>query len=459
MKPLTLAAVADFASGTITAGRLDEIVEGVSTDSRKIGFGQLFVALEGERFDGHDYVEAVIERGAAAVMVRRTFDGDVPPGAGIIRVSDTLVGLQCLARCYRRHLGLKVVGITGSNGKTSTKDFVASVLSRRFQVNATKGNLNNHIGLPLTILETDAQHDCGVWEMGTNHPGEIEVLADIARPNIGVITNIGIAHIEHMKTQEAIAIEKGMLAEAIGKGGSVILNAEDKFTPSIAERTSADVTTIGFDQGDIRAEGLELGDERSSFTLVSESGTIPVSIPVPGRHMVANALLAAAVGMEFGMELDAIAAGLAAVEFTGGRLQRKEVRGIVFIDDSYNANPDSMRAAMDTFSAMECAGRKFAIMGGMGELGEQSVEEHESLGALAAESGIDFLISVGDLARPVTASLNGGCKAKVAHFADHAACVHFLSEEAKAGDLVLVKGSRSAAMEQIIEGFKKEADG
>jgi UDP-N-acetylmuramoyl-tripeptide--D-alanyl-D-alanine ligase len=455
MKTLTLAAIADFGKGALTSGRLDSVVGGVSTDTRTLSEGQLYVALEGERFDGHDYVATAFEKGAAAVMVAKKFDGKVPSGRGVIRVGDTLVGLQCLARCYRRHLGLKVVGITGSNGKTSTKDLVASVLRERFVVNATRGNLNNHIGLPLTILNSEAGDGCGVWEMGMSHPGEIEILADIARPDVGIITNIGVAHLEYMKTREAIAEEKGMLAEAICGRGLVVLNAADEFTPSIRKRTRARVITAGIGCGDVYAEEVTVVEGGMEFILHVGQARASAFIPVSGRHMVANALMAAAVGFEFGLGIDAIVAGLAKTIFTGGRLQRKEAGGVVFIDDSYNANPDSVRAAIETFVGLGCVGRRFAVLGGMAELGESGEEEHRVIGREASESGIDVLVSVGALGRAFTAPLNGSSGIVVEHFDTQEECAAYLRKATKPGDCVLVKGSRSAAMEKVLEHFQQ----
>jgi UDP-N-acetylmuramoyl-tripeptide--D-alanyl-D-alanine ligase len=368
-----------------------------------------------------------------------------------------LTGLQSLARCYRESLGLRVVGITGSNGKTSTKDLVASILRQSFSVNATKGNLNNHIGLPLSILATEAGDDFGVFEMGMSNPGEIEVLADIAQPNVGIITNVGVAHIEYMKTQQAIAEEKGMLAEAIPASGCMIFNGADEYTDSIAKRTVARMVMTGREGDHVYATNVRITENGSEFDLNAAGETVHARIPVPGMHMVSNALMAAAVGLEFGVSMDEIAAGLAAVEFTGGRLQRKEVKGVVFIDDSYNANPDSMKAALDTFSALTCEGKKFIVAGGMAELGSTSEEAHAGIGKIASQSGVDFLVSVGETARAVTAGLNGGTPAKVAHFDNQQSCAAWLKAEARAGDMVLVKGSRSSAMEKVIEEFSQES--
>ena len=459
MKSLTLGAIADFCGGAITQGALTDTVSAVTKDTRTMVGGELYVALVGENFDGHDYVRQAAEKGAGAVLVQQVPEGGVPESCAVIRVDDTLRALQSLARRYRLHLSITGIGITGSNGKTSTKDLIASVLSQEFEVSKTQGNLNNHIGLPLSILAADDRHECGIWEMGMSNPGEIEQLAAIAQPDVGVITNIGVAHIEFMKTRDAIATEKGMLAEMIGERGIVVLPAEDDYAESIASRTVAKVVMCGFEHGQVRAEEVKISGDRSEFTLVNEDGEkIRTSIGVPGKHMVSNALLAAAVGLHFGLSLAQVAAGLEAAELTGGRLQSKRVGGIDFIDDSYNANPDSMRAAVETLMAMECTGRRIAVFGGMAELGEASEEDHRQLGSGALEAGVDTVLSVGDLAAAVTAGLDAGGDKTVKHFDNHETCAAFLKQHAQAGDLVLVKGSRSASMERVLTEFEKLSD-
>jgi UDP-N-acetylmuramoyl-tripeptide--D-alanyl-D-alanine ligase len=456
MKQLTLGAIADFSGGAITQGKLTDTVSELTTDTRSMRGGELYVALKGENFDGHDYVKQAVENGAAAVMVQRVIDGGVPPSCAVIRVDNTLRALQSLARRYRLHLSITVVAITGSNGKTSTKDFIASVLAEEFEVTKTQGNLNNYIGLPLSIMAADQRHECGIWEMGMNHPGEIEKLAAIAQPDVGVITNIGVAHLEFMKTRDAIAIEKGMLAEMIGERGVVILPAEDDYAASIAARTAAKVVTCGFEKGDIRARDIEIGRDYSRFTIVTgDEGEIGVTIAVPGRHMVSNALLAAAVGLHFGLSLEQVARGLAAAHLTAGRLETKEIGGVTFIDDSYNANPDSMRAAVETLAGMACEGRRFAVLGGMAELGESAAAEHQKLGRETLEAGIDFVLSVGAAGAPITAGLNAAGGATVEHFESQGECAAFLKEHVTAGDLVLVKGSRSSSMEGVLAEYGK----
>ena len=459
MRPLTLATVADYSGGAITQGQSTNTVTKISKDTRSMEGGELYIALVGDNFDGHDYVQKAAELGAAAVLVQRMPEGNVPSSCAVIRVDDTLRALQSLARRYRLQLSITAVGITGSNGKTSTKDFISAVLSQEFEITKTQGNLNNHIGLPLSILDADERHECGIWEMGMSNPGEIEKLAAIAQPDVGVITNIGVAHIEFMKTREAIAVEKGMLAEVIGERGLVVLPAEDDYADSIAERTIAKVVRCGFEKGEVRAKDIKISGDQSEFTIVTdEHGEAPARIGVPGKHMISNALLAAAVGLHFGLSLEQITAGLAAASLTGGRLQGKQIAGIDFIDDSYNANPDSMRAAVETLNAMGCEGRRFAAFGYMAELGASEEEDHQALGRETLEAGIDFILSVGEKAAPITDGLEAGEGITVKHFEDQETCAAFIKEQAAKGDLVLVKGSRSASMERVLTEFKKLSD-
>jgi UDP-N-acetylmuramoyl-tripeptide--D-alanyl-D-alanine ligase len=271
-----------------------------------------------------------------------------------------------------------------------------------------------------------------------------------------VITNVGVAHIEHMGSREAIALEKGSLAEAVPAGGFVVLNAEDDFTAEIAGRCDAEVVTAGVGAGDFRAENLRRTPAGSEFVMVTPGGEQEVALPVPGRHMVGNALLAAAVGVRLGVSLESIAVGLSKVELTGGRLAQREIGGVSYLDDSYNANPDSVLAAIETLAGLDCDGRRFAVLGGMAELGDLSDTEHRRVGKAAAEAGIDVILSVGEVARPVCAGVNGSAPGHVEHFETAADCAAYLAAEASAGDLVLVKGSRSSAMEQIFSSLDNE---
>lgn len=453
MDALSLGQLARFADGSLAAGNADATVSRVSTDSRTLQPGDLFVPLRGENFDGHKFVQQAAERGATGAMVEENWKGATPPGFALIRVADTLIGYQTLAASYRQSLSLKVIAITGSNGKTSTKDFVAATLARKFRVTKTEGNFNNHVGLPQTMLGASREDEIAVWEIGMNHPGEIAALAKSASPNVAIVTNVGLAHIEFMGSREAIATEKGALAEAVGAGGTVILNADDPFSEQIAGRTRARVIFAGIEKGFVRATDVSQSPIGSEFTILEEAHRCRAQLPVPGVHMVQNAMLAIAAGRAFGLSLEECAVGLASTPLTKARLQIKEINGIRFIDDSYNANPDSMKAALRTLVELEADGRRIAVLGEMGELGQESERGHREVGEAAAKFEVDELIAVGATgATMASAARAAGLERSIAVDSPQAAA-DLLSDNAAPGDLILVKGSRLARMERVLEAF------
>jgi UDP-N-acetylmuramoyl-tripeptide--D-alanyl-D-alanine ligase len=425
-------------------------VTAISTDSRSVQPGEFFVALRGENFDGHSFVPQAARAGAVGALVEHFQAGGFPQ----IVVPDTLEALQRLAAAVRAELPTRFVGITGSNGKTSTKEMVAAMLGETFRVVKTDGNLNNHIGVPLSLLRANREHDFAVLELGMNHPGEIGALAALVRPEIGLITNIGVAHIEFLGSRESIAAEKSALVEEVPPGGTVILNANDDFTSWIAGRTRARVLRAGLGQGDLQAVELVHGAASERFTLRGPDFETRVALPIVGQHMVENAVMAAALGYAVGMSPRQIAAGLGRTTIPGSRLKLQSLGQLTLINDSYNANPDSMIAALRTACNLPVAGRRIAVLGRMGELGEESVTEHERVGLAAAELGFHFLITVGDEARTIaTAARRKGLK-NAMPTADHAAAVSTLSEVLQAGDVVLVKGSFSARMDRVIAGLE-----
>lgn len=453
MKPLTLQQVTSFCGGRLVSGESSTALVRVSTDSRKATSGDLFVALAGDRFDAHAFIPDVAGAGASAVLVSRVDSswGTLP--CAVIEVEDTLVGLQNLAREYRRWLEISVVGLTGSNGKTSTKDLTSAVLGKRFQVRATLGNLNNHIGVPLTLLSMEEGDRMGVVEMGMNHPGEIKALVDIALPDAAIVTNVGIAHIENLGSQDAIGWEKGTLPANVRSGGVVVLNSTDPYTALISRHCQAEVFTAGIGTGDVRARDLKAVGNGTEFTLDFAGESLSAFLPVAGEHMVANATLAACLGWRYGVSPSEIVEALGSVRLTGGRMEVKEVRGIRFIDDSYNANPDSMRAGLKTLAAAETSGRKVAVLGGMGELGDHAESGHHGVGELAGALHLDGVFSVGSGGHSslISSSANGAGESR--HFETHEACGAFLRDWLESGDVVLLKGSRSARMERILHIF------
>ncbi len=447
MKPITAHQIADILGTMVAAGNADVLVtDSVSTDTRKLPAGSAFFALRGENFDGDAFAAKALADGAALVIVH-SWTGGNPQSGAVIVVDDTLLALQRLALWWRKQLDIPVVAITGSNGKTSTKDFTAAVLARKFEVSATRGNLNNHIGVPLTILATTEKHTAAVWEMGMNHSGEIAPLCQIARPKYGIITNIGTAHIEFLGTREAIAEEKGMLARALPADGILFLPATCEFNDYLRQRTKANMISVGNGRGLVRAENPKFNIDGTEFTLVIEGAEpVKVSLPVPGRHMVTNALLAAAVGWKLGISPAEIAVGLSNVVLTGGRLCRYECRGSTIIDDTYNANPESMAAAIETLAdtSVENGARRIIVLGRMGELGIHAPAAHLRTGVLAAKRNLT-VVAVGEGAEGIAEGAD-----HAPHFMDFDQAAEWLTDEVKPGDVVLFKGSRSATVERVM---------
>jgi len=447
MKPIPAKQLAEILGAPLAAGNGDIMVTGgVSTDTRTLPAGSAFFALRGENFDGDTFAAKALSAGAAVAIVHK-WTGEVPPDSAVIEVGDTLLALQRLAVWWRKQLDIPVIAITGSNGKTSTKDFTAAVLARKFNVSATRGNQNNHIGVPLTVLATTPEHTAAVWEMGMNHSGEIAPLCEIARPKYGIITNIGTAHIEFLGTREAIAEEKGMLARALPADGMLFLPANCDFLDYLRQRTKAQLIYVGNGRGFVRAENLKSTIDGSVFTLVADGQEpVEVSLPVAGRHMVTNALLAAAAGWKLGISSEEIAIGLSSTTLTGGRLCSYGFQGVTVIDDTYNANPESMAAAIETLADIPVGqgARRFIVLGRMGELGVHAAAAHLRTGALAAERHLT-VIAVGEGSEGIAEGANHS-----PHFKDLDKAAKWLSHEVKPGDVVLFKGSRSATVERVM---------
>ncbi len=455
MDPLSLDQIAQFAGATRQNGDGARTITNISTDSRSLRSGDLFVALRGDNFDGHKFISQAIQRGAAGAVVEKVWSGKTPPEFALLRVADTISAYQRIAGEYRRSLGLKVVAVTGSNGKTSTKDFTASVLARRFRVTKTEGNFNNHIGLPQTILKANSRDEVAVWEIGMNHPGEIAPLAALARPDIAIITNIGVAHIEFLGSREAIAREKGDLAAALGPNGTLVLNSGDEFAATIAERTAARVVFAGIERGEVRAEEIVQAASGAEFRILEGAHRCHAILPVPGLHMVQNALLAIAAGRALGVSLEDCAAGLAAAPLTKARLQIRAIAGVQFIDDSYNANPDSTKAALRTLAELETDGQRIAVLGQMAELGAESSRGHREVGETAAALGIDRLIALGEGGREIAEAARAAGLSASDVIATAEEVADSLGELTRPGDIVLVKGSRAARTERVLEEFAK----
>jgi UDP-N-acetylmuramoyl-tripeptide--D-alanyl-D-alanine ligase len=446
VKALTAQELASVIGATIVAGDAAAWAHaGVCTDTRKLAAGSVFFALKGENFDANAFAEQALRQGSAVVVVSRWL-GTSAHGGAVLLVDDTLAALQQLAAWWRAQLDLHVIGLTGSNGKTSTKDFTAAVLARKFSTCATRGNLNNHIGLPLTVLATSASHEAAVYEMGMNHAGEIAPLATIARPQICIITNIGSSHIEFLGTRENIAREKASIASNLTEHETLIVPHDCDFLPLIRSLTRARLMSTGGDNDAVRAVDVREDEGHMKFLLVCGPESAHVELPVAGRHMVANALLAAAAGHLCGVSVEQIASGLGQANLNSGRLRRFVSRGITVFDDTYNANPESMIAGLETLAREHAVGRRFAVLGRMGELGEHAENGGMRVGLRAAELGL-ATVTVGDEADLI--SRHAGATA--IHFACCDDAVTFLTGELRAGDVVLFKGSRAAAMERVMK--------
>ena len=449
---LTLGEIAEATGGELVAGDPGLVVASVSVDSRRIDAGGLFVALRAER-DGHDFAAGAVAAGAAAVLVERPV-ADLGAGAGVVRVADTGAALGALGAHARARLGetVPVVGITGSTGKTSTKDLTAAALSARLAVSASPASWNNEIGVPLTLLGTEEGAGAVVLEMGARGIGHIRTLAAMARPRVGVITNIGIAHTEFFGSRAEVARAKGELVEALPAGGTAVLSADDDTTGALAARTRAAVLTAGLDpSADVAVSDLHLdADLRPSFRLDTPWGAVEVGpIPVRGAHQASNAALAVAVAGALGVDVEAAATGLTSAAGSAWRMELSRTpAGLVVLNDAYNANPASMAAALQALQGLNGGGRRFAVLGHMAELGAVSDEEHRRIGRLAATAGVAAVVAVGREAAPLA---EGAAEAGVAvvHVESSDAALAVLVGQLRSGDVVLVKASRVVGLEAL----------
>ncbi len=430
----------------------DAVFRSVSIDSRTLESGALFVALRGPRFDGHDYVAAAAGRGATGAMVARTLDVALPQ----LVVEDPRAALAALAADYRSRLHIPVVAVTGSNGKTTVKEMIGAILRETGSVLVTQGNLNNELGVPLTLLRIDADHAAAVVEMGANHPGEISRLSRMAMPTAALITNAGPAHLEGFGSVEGVAHAKGEIFEGLVAGGTAVINADDPYADLWRRLAGRGRRILSFGLGpdaDVRAEAVTVQpDASSAFTLVTPQGSVPVTLPLPGRHNVLNAAAAAAAALAAGARPAAVRCALAGVRGAPRRLQVRAGRGGArILDDTYNANPGSLAAALDTLQALP--GVHWLALGDMGELGPGAAALHAEVGRRARAAGVERLYAVGELSRGAARAFGAGAQV----FADADALAAALGEALRPGVTVLVKGSRFMAMERVVEALAAEA--
>ena len=442
------------------ARRLDAPLHGadarftrVTTDTRQLAPGDLFVALSGENFDGHAFLNDARKAGAAGALVA----SEQPVALPQVVVGDTLKGLQGYAASWRGDFHVPVIGVTGSNGKTTVKQMLSAIFARRGPVLATVGNLNNHIGVPLTLLSLREEHKTAVVEMGANHHGEIAMLAGLARPDIGVVNNAGDAHLEGFGSREGVARAKGELYEALGGHGVAVINADDDYAPLWREMAgSSDILSFGLSEAaDVqavhpRAEPPE-APSGMDFTLRTPEGRQGVRLPLPGLHNVRNALAAAACAVAAGLDARDIAQGLLGVRPAPGRLSwRKAANGARLLDDSYNANPSSLRAGVELLGSVKA--RRWLVLGNMAELGRGAEQMHFAAGEEARALGVERLYTVGDLAREAGKGFGEGA----VHFKDVDELVAEVRARLAPDVAVLVKGSRSARMERVVAGLTGE---
>lgn len=453
MKNLTLRNITRACQGTYHGDEslLDREVAGVTIDSRKVEKDFLFVAINGERFNAHQFIPDTIEKGALCVVSHEDLgDTDYP----YILVEATGQALLDIAKLYRDSFDVKVVGITGSVGKTSTKEMIASVLAQKYNVHKTQGNFNNECGLPLTIFEMSEEHQVSVLEMGINHFGEMRKLSTVASPDICVITNIGVAHLEFLKTREGIMQEKTQMFQDMKPGGSVVLNGDDPLLSTIGPVKGSDPIFYGLDldKNAVYATDVEpLGLKGTSCTIHLPEESFSCVVPIPGIHMVSNALAGSAVGSKLGLTTEEIKRGIESLPSIPGRNHIIQTDRLILLDDCYNANPVSMKASLDVLNMG--IGRKVAVLGDMGELGPDYAALHRSVGEYAAEIGIDLVCAIGPMSKEIAeGAASDGTKAL--WFETKADFLAQTKDILKDGDNVLIKASHGMEFPEIVEALR-----
>ncbi len=453
MDARSLKFIAAACHGELLNGSPQTRVLQVSTDSRHTRSGDLFVALPGENFDGHKFVGDAARKGAVGIVVGRN---SLPVNVGdcaVIVVDDTRQALGRLATQYRADFQLPIVAVAGSNGKTTTKDLVASVLRQQRSTLSSEASFNNDIGVPLTLLRLEGTHQAAVLEAGTNHPGELAPLVKMIRPNYGVLTCIGREHLEFFGDLAGVAREEGSLAELLPADGKLFLNGDDEWANRIAERTNAKVVRVGFTEAnDWRARHVRLGKDGASFRVTgpNEEYAGDYRIHLLGRHQVVNALFAIAIGAELGLSRGSVSRGLAACKPPKMRMQTWEFNGVRVLDDTYNANADSVLAALRTLQELPCKKRRVAVLGDMAELGAHSEAAHEEIGRKAAELGVGQLFAIGKMAPIIARGARGAGLNRVIELADVEAAASAVRSFVKPGDVLLLKASRSSRLERLV---------
>lgn len=434
----------------------EKTIRGVSTDSRTVQRGDIFVAIRGEKFDGHQFLNEAFEKGTVAAIVHEQWMsyGSTYSNNVLIRVKDTVKALGQLANVYRGKFDVPVITVTGTNGKTTTKEMIASILSARYSVLKTEGNLNNQIGVPQTLFRLQKEHEVAVIEMGTNHFGEIAYLCKVAEPTHGLITNVGHAHLEFFENIEGVAKAKGELFESLESSGFGFVNADDKFIVEKAKVLKKKMT-YGFQakRSELKGKFLGLNEQaqpRFSFDGVRLKKPLEIELRIAGTHNIFNGLAAAAVGLEFEISSKKIKNALENFNASSNRMEVSTLGGVTIINDTYNSNPDSVAAALSTLSAMKCSGKKIVVLGDMLELGDKSQQAHKGIGNHLAERGFQYVLTFGAYSRFIAETSNAKHSK---HFEDKNLLTEQLIRLVKPGDIVLVKGSRRMKMEEVVEQF------
>jgi UDP-N-acetylmuramoyl-tripeptide--D-alanyl-D-alanine ligase len=451
--------VAEACAAEIRRGAAETLVENVCTDSRAAKAGDLFFAIRGEKFDGHNYINEVAAKGVAAVMVDGKKIPTQLPDCAVLVVKDVRTALGKLAAAYRKDFSLPVIAVGGSNGKTTVKELLASVLRQKFSMLWSEASFNNDIGVPLTLLRLEKSHQAAVLEVGTNHPGELTPLVKMIAPKFGVITNIGREHLEFFGDVAGVAQEEGWLAELLPADGKLFINGDNEWSEKVTVRTKAQIVRVGLgEKNNWRAEKIRLDKNGVTFQVVApqEEYCGEYRIHLLGRHQVTNSLFAAAVGGELGLGRAEIQRGLADCQPPKMRLQFWEANGVRVLDDAYNANADSTVAALETLCDLPLQGRRVAVLGDMEELGAHSEAAHAEVGRRAAELGIGQLFTVGKMSAFTAQAARAAGLTRVIEFTDVESALRAVKNFLKAGDVVLLKASRASRLERIAETLKSE---
>jgi UDP-N-acetylmuramoyl-tripeptide--D-alanyl-D-alanine ligase len=456
-RPLKFFAESCF--GTLLNGAPSTEVPRVCTDSRQVRAGDLFLAIAGEQFDGHKFLQEAFTKGAVAVLIEAARKDGAPSNRPLILVHNTRTALGQIAAAYRKEFLIHAIAVGGSNGKTSTKELIAAVLQEKLQILKSEASFNNDIGVPLTLLNIEPSHQAGVFEAGTNHPGELEPLARMIQPEMAVITSIGREHLEHFENIEGVLKEEGVLGEVLDASGKLFLNGDAPESAALVFRTKAKVIKVGHgpsNQYRIANVRMSAGGTRFAVSTPDPVFSGEYEIGLLGEHQVLNAGYAIAVGSELGLSREEIARGLRACRPPKMRLEPKKIDDFMVLDDAYNANADSMSAALKTLGQFPCEGRRIAVLGDMAELGTATHEAHAEIGRRAALEGVNFLIATGDLGGTVAAAARSAGLQDVLEIGDVQEAAERLSGLVRSGDVVLVKASRASRLERVVSTLQEK---